>query len=298
MAELNSKEQAERRYLRCGKYLLDLTRPQIMGIVNVTPDSFCSQGRYYQQKEAAVRHAVSLVEAGATIIDIGGESTRPNAKPVSLQEELDRVIPVIEKLRVTIDVPISVDTSQPVVMQAAVDAGANVINDVRALRMPGALTTAAKLAVPVCLMHMRYMAQDPISSSGNSIETILDEVKCFLHERMVACLEAGIAKEHLILDPGFGGGAFGKTMEENMYLLARLPELKLLGLPILVGVSRKSFLGELLKKTIEERISASVIAAMIAVQKGADIVRVHDVAETREALQFVVAVNEITNKIQ
>ena len=264
--------------------------PAVMGILNVTPDSFSDGGRF-SQLDSALRQAESMVEQGAAIIDVGGESTRPGAQGVSGQEELDRVIPVIEAVRSATDVPISIDTSKALVMCEAVAAGAGLINDVRALRENGALAAAAELRVPVCLMHMlgepRTMQQDP------DYTDVVAEVAAFLEERVSACVAAGIAEDLIVVDPGIG---FGKSPEHNVELLANLRQLRVRNLPLLAGVSRKSTLGVLTGREVDERMPASVAAAVIAVINGADIVRVHDVRETVDALRVAQAVMEAGNE--
>ncbi|MBY5980184.1 dihydropteroate synthase [Ferrimonas balearica] len=266
--------------LSTGQRSLDLSQPRIMGIVNVTPDSFSDGGRHHQ-RDAAVAHALMLVEQGATILDIGGESTRPGAADVALADELSRTIPVIEALRSRIgdEVLISIDTSKAEVMRQAVAAGADLINDVRALREPGALQAAAETDALVCLMHMqgqpRTMQQEP------HYEDLFGEVTHFLAERVAACEQAGIGRERLILDPGFG---FGKTQQHNYRLLANLAPLQALGLPLLIGLSRKRMIGDLLNRPMDQRAVGSVTASLLAVQQGAELVRVHDVAEMRDAL--------------
>ena len=255
-----------------------------MGILNVTPDSFSDGGRY-RSPARAVEQARRMRDAGAAIIDIGGESTRPGAQPVTVQEEIDRVVPVIESLAGELDIPVSVDTSKPEVMTAAVRAGAGMINDVNALRAPGALAAAAAAAVPVCLMHMqgepRTMQADP--QYGDVLADIME----YLAGRIAACEGAGIARNRLLIDPGFG---FGKRLEHNLRLLAGLAEMATLGAPVLVGISRKSMLGELTGQTVERRLAGSLAAAVLAAERGADILRVHDVAETVDALRVVQAV--------
>jgi len=271
--------------LHCGHHTLDLTRARVMGILNVTPDSF-SDGGDFATREAALRHARQMVADGADLIDVGGESTRPGAPPVSVAEELDRVIPVIEALAGELAVPVSVDTSKPEVMRAAVAAGAGLINDVAALRRPGALAAAAALRVPVCLMHMQgepgTMQQDPAYGD------VVAEVAAFLAGRLAACEAAGIPRERLLVDPGFG---FGKTLAHNLALLRGLPRLASLGAPVLAGLSRKSMIGALLGGVpVGERLHGSVAAAVLAVERGAAIVRVHDVGPTVQALRIVAAV--------
>jgi dihydropteroate synthase len=265
---------------------LRLPAPAVMGILNVTPDSFSDGGRFATH-DVALRQAERMVEDGASIIDIGGESTRPGADDVVEQEELDRVIPVIEALRERSDIPISIDTSKPAVMRAAVGAGANLINDVRALRAPGALQAAAGLRVPVCLMHMsgepRTMQADPRYGD------VVAEVAAFLEERVAACVAEGIDENLLIVDPGFG---FGKNRDHNIELLLNLRQLAVRGRPLLVGVSRKTTLGELTERAVDDRMPASVAGAVIAVMHGATVVRAHDVRETVDALKVAAAVIE------
>jgi dihydropteroate synthase len=266
--------------LDCGGRPLDLSAPAVMGILNVTPDSF-SDGGVFLSCETAVARALQMAQEGAAIIDVGGESTRPGATPVSAQEEIDRVIPVIEALRGVVSLPISIDTSKPEVMRAAVTAGAGFINDVCALRDAGALETAAELRVPVCLMHMqgkpRTMQDNP------RYQDVVAEVGAFLRARMRAAQTAGIPAERLVVDPGFG---FGKSLAHNLELLQGLDNLKGLGVSILVGLSRKSMIGKALGLPVEQRLHASVALAIIAVQNGARIVRVHDVGPTVEALRM------------
>jgi dihydropteroate synthase len=268
----------------CGGRALDLQRVAIMGILNITPDSF-SDGGLFLTRERALKRAIEMVGEGADIIDIGGESTRPGAAAVSVGEELERVVPVIELVRDAVAVPISIDTSQPEVMREAVAAGAGMINDVRALRAEGALSTAAELGVAVCLMHMqgepRTMQEKP------SYGDVVAEVREFLGARRQACVQAGIAPEKIIVDPGFG---FGKTVAHNLALLRQLAELKALGAPISVGLSRKSMIEKVLHLPLGERLHASVALAVLAVQNGASIVRVHDVRASREAIRMTEAV--------
>jgi dihydropteroate synthase len=264
---------------------LDLTRPRVMGILNVTPDSF-SDGGDFLSAAAALERARAMVDEGVDIIDVGGESTRPGAQPVSEQEELERVLPVIRAIRAELPVPVSIDTSKPNVMRAAVAAGARMINDVLALRAPGALEAARDAKVPVCLMHMqgepRTMQQDPHYGD------VVDDIIAFLRERVRVCEEAGIPRRFLILDPGFG---FGKTLAHNLRLLKELRRIAELGFPLLVGLSRKSMLGALLQDApASERLYGSLAAAVLAVERGASIVRVHDVKPTVDALRVVQAV--------
>jgi dihydropteroate synthase len=263
---------------------LDLTHPVVMGVLNVTPDSFSDGGRFLEPAKA-VEQALRMVEEGAGIIDVGGESTRPGAPPVRVGDEIARVIPVIAALRAASTVPISVDTSKPEVMRAAVTAGANLINDVRALREPGALEAAAGLGVAVCLMHMQG---EPRSMQDNpQYADVVAEVRDFLAGRVLAAEAAGIPRDRLLIDPGFG---FGKTVEHNLELLHRLPALRALNRPILVGLSRKSLIGKLLGLPVERRLHASVALALLAVQNGASVVRAHDVGPTVEALRMLDAV--------
>lgn len=271
-------------HLRLGSRTLNLDRPRVMGVINVTPDSFSDGGRFLDV-DAAVSRAGRMQAAGADIIDIGGESTRPGAESVPEGEELDRVIPVIEAIAGRGDVVISVDTSKPAVMRAAVDAGAAMINDVCALTRDGALESASTLDVGVCLMHMqgepRTMQQNP------AYERFPGDILAYLSGRVAACREAGIEAERIVIDPGFG---FGKTHEHNVRLLADLDRFKALGMPLLVGLSRKSTLGHLTGKGLDDRLSSGVAAAVMAVERGANIVRTHDVGATVDALRIVDAV--------
>jgi len=254
-----------------------------MGVLNLTPDSF-SDGGQWLGKTAAIQHALAMQDAGADIIDVGGESTRPGAQAVSLQEELDRVIPVIENIAARLSVPVSIDTSKPEVMHEAVTAGAGMINDVYALRGDGALQAAAELAVPVCLMHMlgdpRVMQHDP------AYDDVVSEVTDFLLGRAELCESNGISKENIVLDPGFG---FGKTLQQNIALFHALPALMDRGYPLLVGVSRKAMIGQLTGRETSGRVAGSITAAALAAQMGVAIVRVHDVAETHDALKVATA---------
>ena len=266
-------------YLHCGKYKLALDRPLVMGIVNVTPDSF-SDGGSHSTTDDAISHALRLIEDGADILDVGGESTRPGAALVSEQEELDRVLPLIEGLR-GVAVPISIDTYKPGVMRAALDAGASMVNDVNALQAEGALQVVARGDAAVCLMHKQGMPQT--MQQRPLYQDVLAEVKTFLRHRIAAIETAGISRERIVIDPGFG---FGKTVEHNLALLRGLGMLSELGVPILAGLSRKSVLGAISGREVNERVAASVAAALIAVQRGASIVRVHDVRETVDALKI------------
>lgn len=272
--------------------LLARARPLVMGVLNVTPDSFSDGGRF-ASRDAALAHAERLIAEGADIVDIGGESTRPGAAEVSEAEELDRILPVIEALRDRSDIAISVDTSKPGVMRAAVAAGARLINDVRALTEEGALQAAAELDTDVCLMHMQGTPGSMQDSPH--YEDVTAEVAAFLTARRDACLEAGIAAERIILDPGFG---FGKTVEHNVELLRNLRQLRAIGQPLLVGLSRKSTLGALTGRPVSERLAASIAAAVLAALGGAAILRVHDVAETVDALKIVAAVAAGEDQVQ
>ena len=275
----------------CGKFQLDLTTPRVMGIVNVTPDSF-SDGGKFSATNLAVEHALKLAEEGADILDIGGESTRPNATPVSLQEELDRVIPVIKALGKQVNIPISIDTYKPQVMQAAIAAGVSMVNDVRALQEENALQIVAKSNVGVCLMHMQ--GTPPTMQQNPQYHDVVKDVKEFLAARLQATNirtngHAGVAKNRILLDPGFG---FGKTRQHNISLLQNLQSIADLGQPLLVGLSRKSVLGQVTGNDVNARLYASIAASVIATMKGAKILRVHDVKATVEALKVVAAVQK------
>ncbi|CRL62908.1 dihydropteroate synthase [Proteus vulgaris] len=262
---------------------LNLSTPQIMGILNVTPDSF-SDGGTHNSLNDAVNHAAKLIAEGASIIDIGGESTRPGANDVSIDEELQRVVPVVEAICQRFDVWISVDTSKAQVITESANVGASIINDIRSLQEPGALEAAAKTGLPVCIMHMqgdpKTMQQSP------HYENVMIDVDCFLRENIQRCVDAGIEKNQIILDPGFG---FGKNLAHNYQLLAHLSELHHFGLPILAGMSRKSMVGQLLNVPPQERVAGSVACAVIAAMQGAQIIRVHDVKETVDAMKVVQA---------
>ena len=271
--------------LKANNKTLVLDRPHVMGILNVTPDSF-SDGGKFNSLDNALLQAERMIQAGVSIIDIGGESTRPGAPDVSLEEELSRVIPTIKAIRAKFDVWISIDTSKPEVMREAVEAGADLINDVRALQEPGALEAAADANVPVCLMHMK--GQPRTMQSTPNYDDVLKDVEDFLTERVEICEAVGISKEQLILDPGFG---FGKTIEHNYHLLAHLEKFHSLGLPILAGMSRKSMIYKLLDKVPADCMVASVTCATIAAMKGAQIIRVHDVEDTLEAMKIIEVMN-------
>ncbi len=274
-----------RQVLRCGKFTLELSRPLVMGVVNVTPDSF-SDGGQFADTARAVAHARRLVEEGADILDLGGESTRPDAAPVTLDEERRRVLPVLEALAAS-GVPVSVDTRKPELMLEAVAAGAAMVNDVTALSAPGALEAVAKAPVAVCLMHMQG---EPGTMQANpDYQNVVREVRDYLSGRILAAEQAGITRERIVVDPGFG---FGKTLEHNLSLLTSLREFRSLGVALLAGLSRKAMLGKLTGREPRERVHASVAAALIAVQNGAQIVRVHDVAATRDALAVWNAVKQ------
>ncbi|EPN25166.1 dihydropteroate synthase [Pseudomonas syringae pv. actinidiae ICMP 19099] len=268
----------------CGNRVLDLAHTHVMGILNATPDSFSDGGRY-SQLDAALRHAEAMVLAGATLIDVGGESTRPGARPVSPAQEVERVAPVVEIISRELDVIISVDTSTPEVMLATAGLGAGLINDVRSLQRPGALEAAASTGLPVCLMHMQgepgTMQNDP------HYEDLLAEVSAFLLERMNQCVAAGIDRQQIILDPGFG---FAKTLEHNLSLFKHMEALHALGRPLLVGVSRKSMIGAVLGRPVDQRLSGGLALAALAMTKGAKILRVHDVAETADVVRMIAAV--------
>ncbi|WP_349971365.1 dihydropteroate synthase [Pseudomonas caspiana] len=270
--------------LPCGNRVLDLSRTHVMGILNATPDSFSDGGRY-THLDAALRHAEAMVVAGATLIDVGGESTRPGARAVSPIEELERVAPVVEAVSRELDVIISVDTSTPAVIRETARLGAGLINDVRSLRRDGALDAAAATGLPVCLMHMRGepgdMQDDP------RYDDLVREVGAFLREQMGRCSAAGIPEERIILDPGFG---FAKSLDHNLSLFKHMQELHALGRPLLVGVSRKSMIGGALGRPVGERLFGGLALAALAMTKGARILRVHDVAETVDVVRMIAAV--------
>lgn len=270
--------------LDCAGRVLDLSRPAVMGVLNVTPDSF-SDGGCYLQLADALRRAETLVAEGAAIIDVGGESTRPGAQPVSVGEELDRVLPVVERLARELPVPISVDTSKPEVMLAAARAGAGLINDVRALRLPGALEAAAASGLPVCLMHM--LGEPATMQREPGYVDVVGEVRAFLAERVRVCEATGIPRQRILVDPGFG---FGKTLDHNLLLLRHLNRFTDLAAGVLVGISRKSMIGLLLNAPVGERLAGSLAAAVIAAWQGTSIIRAHDVRETVRALRVCAAV--------
>jgi dihydropteroate synthase len=276
--------------LQCGSHSLDLSTPKIMGILNITPDSFSDGGTFYNSGKVVLdlvlRQAEKMLAEGAHILDVGGESTRPGAVPVSEQEELDRVLPVVETLVKKLGALVSVDTSTPTVIRESANCGAGLINDIRALSRESALEVAAATGLPICLMHMQGQPQNMQNSP--SYHDVVEEVLGFLVKRIEVCVNAGISKARILVDPGFG---FGKTLEHNLRLLARLKELTQLGVPILVGVSRKSMLGLLLHREVSERLPGSLALAFAAAERGAAIVRVHDVAATKDVLTVFEALN-------
>ncbi|GMG86387.1 dihydropteroate synthase [Biformimicrobium ophioploci] len=275
--------------LQCGARALDLSQPVIMGVLNATPDSFSDGGSYYSagrlDLELALSRAEQMVAEGAAIIDIGGESTRPGAKPVSEQEELDRVIPLVQAIATGTSAIVSVDTSTPAVIAEAAKAGAGLVNDVRALQREGALTAAAATGLPVCLMHMQ--GEPGSMQAAPHYANVVAEVGDFLAQRKAAAINAGIAAENILLDPGFG---FGKTDAHNLSLLRGLAEIAPGGEPILAGLSRKSMIGRLLGRDVDQRLAGSLALAMLAAERGARILRVHDVAETRDVLSLLAMV--------
>ncbi len=270
--------------LPCGNRVLDLAHPQVMGILNVTPDSFSDGGRF-RQRDEALRHAAAMVAAGASLIDVGGESTRPGALQVSADEELQRVAPVVEAIAAELDVIISVDTSCPQVMRESARLGAGLINDVRSLRREGALQAAAESGLPVCLMHMQ--GEPETMQKNPHYDDLLAEVQAFFAERMAACAAAGIAAERIILDPGFG---FAKNLQHNLSLFKHMQVLHGFARPLLVGVSRKSMIGQALGREVDQRLAGGLALAALAVAKGASILRVHDVAETVDVVRMIAAV--------
>ncbi|WP_355661884.1 dihydropteroate synthase [Halomonas salifodinae] len=271
--------------LHCGRHRLDLSYPRVMGILNVTPDSFSDGGRHVALDDA-LRHAEQMLAEGAAIIDVGGESTRPGAAPVTPQQELDRVAPVVERLVRELDALVSVDTSSPAVMRESAALGAGMINDVRALRRDGALQAAAHSGLPVCLMHMVGEPGD-MQVAPHYEGPVEEAVADFLEARVAACLAAGLRRERLLLDPGFG---FAKTVEHNLRLLHRMERLQALGLPLLVGMSRKSMIGKVLERPVEERLPGGLALTALAVERGARILRVHDVGPSVDAINMTWAV--------
>ncbi len=278
--------------LSCGARTLDLSAPVVMGVLNVTPDSFSDGGRY-TERDAALRQAEQMLRDGAAILDVGGESTRPGAAPVCEQEELDRVIPIVEALGRELDALVSVDTSTAAVIRDSAAAGAGIINDVRSLRRPGAMQAAAASQLPVCLMHMQG---EPGSMQDNPhYDDVTAEVVAFLREQIAACERAGIARERLLVDPGFG---FAKNVQHNLQLMQEMADLQSLALPILIGVSRKSLFGKVLNRDVSERLPGSLAAAVMCVERGAMIVRAHDVKETVDVVRFAHAVRESQRESQ
>lgn len=271
--------------MRFQNKVLDLSVPRVMGILNVTPDSF-SDGGQFSTVESAIKQATQMIDEGADFIDVGGESTRPGADSVTVDQELDRVLPVIEALHARFDTLISIDTSKPEVMTKAVEAGAGLINDVRALREEGAVKAAFQSGAAVCLMHM--LGQPRTMQSSPCYTDVVKEVEVFLQSRIDVCVAQGIPKDKIIIDPGFG---FGKTLAHNYQLLDRLDELNTLAVPMLIGVSRKSMIGKLLNRDVEERLSGSLAAATVSLMKGARILRVHDVKQTVDAVKVVSALS-------
>lgn len=271
---------------RCGRFRLALDRPLVMGIVNVTPDSFSDGGRFFE-RDQAIAQARRLLDEGADLLDLGAESTRPGAAPVSEAEELDRLLPVLEAVR-DAPVPISIDTLKPGVMRAAIAAGASLVNDVNALRAPGAIEAVAAGDAGVCLMHMQ--GEPRTMQHAPHYDDVVAEVKAFLAERVAACEAAGIGRDRILIDPGFG---FGKTVEHNLTLLRDLHAFADLGVTVLAGLSRKSTLGRITGRPAEQRLAASLSAAVLAAERGARIVRVHDVAETRDALAVLAAITAL-----
>lgn len=275
--------------LTCGARQLDLSSTQVMGILNVTPDSFSDGGQLYSDQslsiDRALKHAELMVAEGATIIDIGGESTRPGADSVSLQEEMDRVLPVLERLNAEVDVVTSIDTSSPELMRAAASLGAGILNDVRALGREGAIEAAASTGLPVCVMHMQ--GSPATMQRAPSYLDVVAEVQDFLAQQIARCVDAGIERTQVIVDPGFG---FGKTLEHNLQLLNRLDRLQELGVPILSGTSRKSMIGNLLDREPDQRLAGGLATVALAVERGARIIRVHDVAATVDCVRMTEAV--------
>lgn len=266
--------------------LLDLTSPKIMGILNFTPDSFSDSGQFFTLDKALFQ-VEKMLNDGADIIDIGGESTRPNAEIVTLEQELERVVPLVEAVRKRFDCLISVDSSKAEVFRQSALVGADILNDIRALQEPNALETAVELGLPVCLMHMQGTPQN--MQQHPEYDDVVEEVADFLNQRIFACTMAGIPKEHIILDVGFG---FGKTAQHNYQLLKHLNAFVASGYPVLAGLSRKSMIGNVVNKPVDQRVAGSIAGALLAVQNGAKIVRVHDVAETADALKVWQAMNE------
>jgi len=273
-------------YVNCKDKTLDLTSPQVMGILNVTPDSFSDGGKFIHI-DNALKQVEQMLNDGASIIDIGGESTRPGAENVSEQDELNRVIPVLKAIKQRFDVIVSIDTSKATVMSAAIEYGAGLINDVRALQNKGCLTVLAQSDIPVCIMHMQGLPRS--MQTAPQYNHLVNDIKAFFQQRIDCCEKAGIVKKRLILDLGFG---FGKTLEQNYQLLAKLSEFHAFKLPILSGTSRKSMIGNLLNCSVEQRLAGSLTTAIIALEQGAQILRVHDVKETMDAIKVLQATKQ------
>ena len=267
-----------------GQHILDLSSPRVMGILNVTPDSF-SDGGLFNSVDKAAAHAENMVNEGAALIDVGGESTRPEAKAISVQEEMDRVLPVIEKITGQIETIVSVDTSAPAVMREAANLGAGLINDVRALQTEGALQAVIDTGLPVCLMHMQGSPQE--MQQKPQYQNAVSDINSFLLKRVQACEDKGISKNRIIIDPGFG---FGKLLEHNLHLLKELEVFKQSGCPVLVGLSRKSMIDKILDLPVDQRLPGSLALAVMAIERGASIIRVHDVAETVQVVKITEAV--------
>ena len=274
--------------LNCQQMSLDISTVQVMGILNATPDSF-SDGGKFNDFDLALKQVEQMINDGAAIIDIGGESTRPGAKEVSDEDELERVIPLLKAVKKRFDILVSIDTSKASVMHAAIAHGADIINDVRALQNEGCLDVLASASIPVCLMHMQGLPST--MQNAPNYTNVINDISAFFEDRINACVDAGIARERIIIDPGFG---FGKTLEQNFHLLAHLAKFSELGFPVLVGMSRKSMIGNLLNRDVEQRLAGSLSAAILAAQQGAKIIRVHDVKETVDALKILNTV--IVNK--
>ena len=289
LSVVGGKSAVKGRSLQCGERLLDLGRPHVMGVLNVTPDSFSDGGRLHSGQSLdlskALFRAEQMLLQGATIIDVGGESTRPGAAVVGPQEEMDRVLPVVHSISERLDTVISVDTSTPELMLLASRAGAGMLNDVRALEREGALSAAEKTGLPICLMHMQ--GEPTTMQTKPQYRNVVADVSSYLRSRVDACEAGGIGQEKLLLDPGFG---FGKSAVHNLVLLNRLSELLALGCPLLVGLSRKSLIGALLNREVDDRLAGSLSLAVLAVDRGASIVRVHDVSETVDAVRLAHAV--------
>ncbi|GLX82593.1 dihydropteroate synthase [Thalassotalea eurytherma] len=274
-------------FIDCPNQRLDLSQPQVMGILNVTPDSFSDGGKFFDP-ENALAQVKGMIEGGATIIDVGGESTRPGAADVSVEDELNRVIPVVKAIKQHFQVIVSVDTSKAQVMEQSILAGADIINDVRALQNEGCVAVMAKYpTVPVCIMHMQGLPRTMQNSPR--YDDVVDDIKLFFVQRLAEMNESGIDSSRVVLDPGFG---FGKTLEQNYQLLGRLSEFEVFNLPVLVGMSRKSMIGNLLKREVNERLAGSITTAVLAAQQGAKIIRVHDVQETVDALKVLAATQQ------